>query len=244
MIPSNIDRQHIMQAIAEIDQRGVPRHREKEEFLFEHGNRLYPPGYVVSLANFYANGWELLLREPNEASEALQLLGNKGFRIDEAAREESGSKEPATDRFAGAERTMTGRKRGSSTDGKRRRSRHAAAAASEALAVQIPVQQEASGETTRTLPCVPSAPSRRFLLIRYQDETGVSGTGVVAEGVQFSTGRCVLAWLTRYQSISIYGDVDEIRTIHGHDGRTQVSWLDEPLGADSSKRSTHQGAER
>jgi hypothetical protein len=68
---------------------------------------------------------------------------------------------------------------------------------------------------------------RRFLLVRYADESGVSGTGVVAEGVQFSTGRCVLAWVSRYQSLAIYNHIDEIREIHGHDGTTHVSWLDE-----------------
>ena len=67
---------------------------------------------------------------------------------------------------------------------------------------------------------------RRFVLVRDEDETGVSGTGVVAEGVQFSTGRCVLAWVTQYPSLGIYNDMDEIRSIHGHDGRTKVSWLD------------------
>ncbi len=68
---------------------------------------------------------------------------------------------------------------------------------------------------------------RRFVLVRYEDESGVSGTGVVAEGVQFSTGRCVLAWVTRFRSLAMYNHIDEIRQIHGHDGKTHVSWLDE-----------------
>jgi hypothetical protein len=68
---------------------------------------------------------------------------------------------------------------------------------------------------------------RRFVLVRYEDESGVSGTGVVAEGVQFSTGRCVLAWVTRFQSLAIYNSIDEIRAIHGHDGKTLVSWVEE-----------------
>ncbi len=73
---------------------------------------------------------------------------------------------------------------------------------------------------------------RRFLLVRYEDESGVSGTGVVAEGVQFSTGRCVLAWVGRYQSLAIYDGIDEIREIHGHDGKTHVSWVDEDEPSD------------
>jgi hypothetical protein len=66
----------------------------------------------------------------------------------------------------------------------------------------------------------------KFVLVRYEDATGVSGTGVVAEGVQFSTGKCVLAWLTRFESLCIYDSIDDIRRIHGHDGKTHVSWLD------------------
>jgi hypothetical protein len=77
------------------------------------------------------------------------------------------------------------------------------------------------------MPDTASPGFRRFVLVRYEDESGVSGTGVVAEGVQFSTGRCVLAWVTRFRSLAIYNGIDEIRKIHGHDGKTHVSWLDE-----------------
>ena len=31
-----------------------------------------------------------------------------------------------------------------------------------------------------------------FQLHRHEDESGVSGTGIVAEGVQFSDGKCAL----------------------------------------------------
>jgi len=36
---------------------------------------------------------------------------------------------------------------------------------------------------------------RRFLLVRDCDPSGVSGTGIVAEGVQFSDGTAVMHWL-------------------------------------------------
>lgn len=64
----------------------------------------------------------------------------------------------------------------------------------------------------------------RFLLHRTEDETGVSGTGIVAEGVQFSCGWCALSWLTTYKSCGIYPSVEELERIHGHDGRTKVIW--------------------
>ncbi len=35
---------------------------------------------------------------------------------------------------------------------------------------------------------------KQFHLVRTEDESGVSGTGYVAEGVIFSNGWCVLRW--------------------------------------------------
>lgn len=68
---------------------------------------------------------------------------------------------------------------------------------------------------------------RRFVLNRTEDATGVSGRGLVAEGVQFSNGKCVLYWTTRHQSIAIYDSIEELEAIHGHDSRTYVQWVDD-----------------
>ncbi|RJQ18090.1 MAG: hypothetical protein C4560_07815 [Nitrospiraceae bacterium] len=68
---------------------------------------------------------------------------------------------------------------------------------------------------------------RRFVLYRKEDECGVSGTGLIAEGVQFSTGKCALAWLSDVPSVEIYDNVDEIIRIHGHHGKTEIRWIDE-----------------
>jgi len=67
---------------------------------------------------------------------------------------------------------------------------------------------------------------RLFHLVRREDVSGVSGTGVVAEGVQFANGKCALNWLTRYTSVAIYDDIETLITIHEHGGRTVVQWLD------------------
>lgn len=69
---------------------------------------------------------------------------------------------------------------------------------------------------------------RRFELIRLEDEGGVSGTGRVAEGVWFSNGKCVLSWLTEYQSVGVYDNMGDLEAIHGHNGKTQVFLIDEP----------------
>lgn len=71
---------------------------------------------------------------------------------------------------------------------------------------------------------------RRFYLQRNEDETGKSGTGRVADGVQFADGTCVLRWLTHYGSTAVYNNIGELEFIHGHGGKTQVTWLD-PEGA-------------
>lgn len=68
---------------------------------------------------------------------------------------------------------------------------------------------------------------RRFHLNRKDDATGISGTGIVAEGVQFSTGKVILGWTTRYRSVGQYDSMAEMVAIHGHDGRTAVEWVDE-----------------
>lgn len=65
---------------------------------------------------------------------------------------------------------------------------------------------------------------RRFVLQRDEDETGVSGIGVVAEGVQFSDGRVVLRWFGEHSSIVVWNSVEDVLAVHGHNGRTRVVW--------------------
>jgi hypothetical protein len=69
---------------------------------------------------------------------------------------------------------------------------------------------------------------KRFVLQRNVDETGISGTGDIAEGVLFSDGTAVLRWLTFARSTGIYASIGEMETIHGHGGKTVVRWVDEP----------------
>ena len=66
---------------------------------------------------------------------------------------------------------------------------------------------------------------KRFVLVRLEDLSGVSGTGEVAEGVVFGSGMAALHWLREPYSIGIYQDVDDIIRIHGHEGRTQLQFI-------------------
>ena len=57
---------------------------------------------------------------------------------------------------------------------------------------------------------------RRFTMGREFDYSGVSGTGIVLEGVQFSTGVVVIHWLTPPPrgSISMFDSLDQFMSIH------------------------------
>lgn len=75
---------------------------------------------------------------------------------------------------------------------------------------------------------------RRFELRRDVDVTGISGTGVVAEGVEFSDRTVVLRWLrtgtSRPEHVRpttvVHDDIDSVIGLHGHNGATYVEWRD------------------
>jgi hypothetical protein len=66
---------------------------------------------------------------------------------------------------------------------------------------------------------------RTFVLQREDDETGMSGAGTVAEGVEFSNGMCTLCWLTPMHSVTVFPNIRQLEAIHGHNGRTKVVFL-------------------
>lgn len=65
---------------------------------------------------------------------------------------------------------------------------------------------------------------KTFWLERIEDASGVSGMGIVAESVQFTNGKCALAWVTQYQSVAVYDTLGDVEKIHGHDGKTLIVW--------------------
>lgn len=69
---------------------------------------------------------------------------------------------------------------------------------------------------------------REFVLHRGNDVTGVSGTGVVADGVEFADGVAVLHWRGEVNSTVVYGQgLAAVRHIHGHGGATELVFPDE-----------------
>jgi len=71
---------------------------------------------------------------------------------------------------------------------------------------------------------------RRFVFNRKEDKGGVSGVGIVAEGVQFKSGKVAVSWMTRHTSVALYDDMETVEAIHGHGGSTEIQWLDGPEG--------------
>jgi hypothetical protein len=67
--------------------------------------------------------------------------------------------------------------------------------------------------------------ARIFQLHRDEDESGVSGTGVVAEGVEFTSGMIALSWLGTYHAVNVYANIKTVEDLHGHGGKTRTVWL-------------------
>lgn len=62
---------------------------------------------------------------------------------------------------------------------------------------------------------------RRFILERDDDISGISGTGTVAEGVQWTDGSVTIRWLGERSSLVHWRNLDDAETIHGHNGATR-----------------------
>jgi hypothetical protein len=70
-----------------------------------------------------------------------------------------------------------------------------------------------------------------FKVLRRGDESGVSGTGVVLEGVLFSSGKCVINWMTKDHpgSLTFFDSFDNFKEIHidSHPGNhVLIFWSD------------------
>lgn len=66
---------------------------------------------------------------------------------------------------------------------------------------------------------------RCFKLNRAIDDSGVSGTGIVASGVVFDDGTTILHWeVTEVHSTTVYKSSSDMLKIHGHYGHTTLEW--------------------
>ena len=79
---------------------------------------------------------------------------------------------------------------------------------------------------------------RRFELVRHEDASGTSGTGIVAVGVEYPDGAVHMQWRNG-ENADLPIDENGMATkpaptgaeatevIHGHGGRTELRWIDE-----------------
>lgn len=68
---------------------------------------------------------------------------------------------------------------------------------------------------------------RRFMMLRRVDETGVSGTGHIADGVVFDDGTTVVRWRTATPGLTSFATLDHAKAVHGHDGKTTFEFHDD-----------------
>jgi hypothetical protein len=70
---------------------------------------------------------------------------------------------------------------------------------------------------------------RRFVLRRVEDETGLSGLGDVAWGIEFPDGKVVTRWAgetTDVRQTCVWDSISHVEIVHGHNGKTEIVWLD------------------
>lgn len=69
---------------------------------------------------------------------------------------------------------------------------------------------------------------KRFYLQRDIDESSLSGTGRVANGVVWPDGSADVRWCGEHGSTAHWDRFESVPAIHGHEGRTRLVWLDTP----------------
>lgn len=74
------------------------------------------------------------------------------------------------------------------------------------------------------------------VLLRHEDESGVSGTGIVADIVEYPDGWCVAHWRSNTPSTNIYPNEKALSAVHSHGGKTEVVWIAE---IDAPKDAAH-----
>lgn len=66
---------------------------------------------------------------------------------------------------------------------------------------------------------------KAFVLDRKVDVSGVSGTGIVAQVIEFDNGKVVVAWLGPTRSIAFYDSLADAETVHCHGGASVLQPL-------------------
>jgi len=71
---------------------------------------------------------------------------------------------------------------------------------------------------------------RRFIIERDVDINGKSGTGPVAEGVEFENGWIAYTWLSPKATVTVSNSISVAEFLHSHGGdssNARIVWIDE-----------------
>lgn len=71
-----------------------------------------------------------------------------------------------------------------------------------------------------------------FYLMRHQDLSGLSGTGIIAIGVVYPNGKAHMQWVSYKTSFEMHDSVENLIDIHSHGGATELLWGDPPCADD------------
>lgn len=87
---------------------------------------------------------------------------------------------------------------------------------------------------------------RKFKLIRLDDESGVSGTGHVLDGIVWHNGKVTVCWCspTSASSIVIYDNFQDFWDIHLHPhptNKSKIEWEDGTIQEDVRDETIHEG---
>lgn len=70
---------------------------------------------------------------------------------------------------------------------------------------------------------------RRFYIERSEDPTGMSGTGRVADGIEFDNGQVAMTWKKEFPSVTVFQSISVVEKLHSHNARdpTHIVWVDD-----------------
>lgn len=70
--------------------------------------------------------------------------------------------------------------------------------------------------------------ARRFVVQRNTDPTGVSGLGVVLDGILWPDGTVSVRWRGDQPSTVFWNSIDDAEAKHCYGGHSSIVWVDEP----------------
>ena len=81
MIPPNITKDHVIQAMKDLDKNKWPKEHDSDKFDLIEKGKTYPPKFVIRTANIYANGVPFDTGLFSGGEEANNFLIDLGFSI-------------------------------------------------------------------------------------------------------------------------------------------------------------------